>query len=31
MTDRFAMAMAVSELGWDPDRLPRGVDELHHG
>jgi dGTPase len=29
MTDRFAMAMAVSELGWDPDRLPRGIDEVH--
>ena len=29
MTDRFAMATAVSELGWDPDHLPRGVDEVH--
>jgi len=28
MTDRFAMATAVSELGWDPSRLPRGVDDL---
>ncbi len=26
MTDRFAMALAVSELGWDPGRLPRGVE-----
>jgi dGTPase len=26
MTDRFAMACAVGELGWDPARLPRGVD-----
>jgi dGTPase len=26
MTDRFAMATAVTELGWDPDRIPRGVD-----
>ncbi|HZU80392.1 MAG TPA: HD domain-containing protein [Acidimicrobiales bacterium] len=28
MTDRFAMACAVSELGWDPARLPRGVEEI---
>ena len=28
MTDRFAMGAAVSELGWDPDSLPRGVDYL---
>ncbi len=28
MTDRFAMGCAVSELGWDPARLPRGVDEV---
>jgi len=28
MTDRFAMAVAVSDLGWDRDRLPRGVDSL---
>jgi dGTPase len=27
MTDRFAMATAISELGWDPDRLPRGVED----
>ena len=26
MTDRFACATAVSRLGWDPDRLPRGQD-----
>lgn len=26
MTDRFAFEVAVSELGWDPGRLPRGVD-----
>ena len=25
MTDRFAMGVAVSELGWDPDSLPQGV------
>jgi dGTPase len=29
MTDRFAMAVAVSELGWDPVKLPRGVDDWH--
>jgi dGTPase len=29
MTDRFAMATAVSELGWDPAKLPRGVDDWH--
>jgi dGTPase len=28
MTDRFAMGVAVSELGWDRERLPRGVDYL---
>ena len=28
MTDRFAMAQAVGELGWDPARLPRGVEVL---
>ncbi|MGO9343194.1 MAG: HD domain-containing protein [Acidimicrobiales bacterium] len=27
MTDRFAMATAITELGWDPDRLPRGVED----
>ena len=26
MTDRYAMGCAVSELGWDPSRLPRAVD-----
>jgi dGTPase len=26
MTDRFAFTTAVRELGWRPDRLPRGVD-----
>ncbi|HEX8497501.1 MAG TPA: HD domain-containing protein [Actinomycetales bacterium] len=26
MTDRFAFRTAVSELGWDPRRLPRGID-----
>ncbi len=29
MTDRFAMGIAVSDLGWDRDRLPRGVDSLN--
>jgi dGTPase len=29
MTDRYAMALAVSELGWDPAKLPRGVDDWH--
>ena len=28
MTDRFAMGVAVAELGWDRDSLPRGVDDL---
>jgi dGTPase len=28
MTDRFAMGIAVSELGWDRARLPRGVDSV---
>ncbi len=28
MTDRFAVGIAVSDLGWDRDRLPRGVDYL---
>jgi dGTPase len=27
MTDRFAFRSAVAELGWDPARLPRAVDE----
>jgi dGTPase len=26
MTDRFAFRTAVAELGWDPARLPRGID-----
>jgi dGTPase len=26
MTDRFACLQAVALLGWDPDKLPRGVD-----
>jgi len=25
MTDRFALALAVERLGWDPSRLPRGL------
>ena len=25
MTDRFACAAAVAELGWDPAKLPRGI------
>ncbi len=25
MTDRFACAAAVTELGWDPAKLPRGI------
>ncbi|MDQ3756410.1 MAG: HD domain-containing protein [Actinomycetota bacterium] len=25
MTDRFALHMAVEQLGWDPAKLPRGV------
>jgi dGTPase len=28
MTDRFALGIAVSDLGWDRDRLPRGIDYL---
>jgi len=31
MTDRFAMAAAVSDLGWDPRRLPRGIEEIGVG
>jgi dGTPase len=31
MTDRFAMASAVTDLGWDPRSLPRGIEELGHG
>jgi dGTPase len=26
MTDRFAFRHAVAELGWDPAKLPRGID-----
>ncbi len=26
MTDRFAFRQAVALLGWDPDKLPAGVD-----
>jgi dGTPase len=26
MTDRYACATAVSLLGWDPARLPKGQD-----
>ena len=29
MTDRFAFRTAVRELGWDPARLPRGIDVPH--
>jgi len=25
MTDRFALRLGVDLLGWDPERLPRGV------
>ncbi len=25
MTDRYALALAVEHLGWDPEKLPRGV------
>lgn len=25
MTDRYALALAVEHLGWDPAKLPRGV------
>jgi dGTPase len=31
MTDRFAMASAVTDLGWDPRNLPRGIEEIRHG
>ncbi|HXQ76066.1 MAG TPA: HD domain-containing protein [Acidimicrobiales bacterium] len=31
MTDRFAMAGAVTDLGWDPRNLPRGIEEIRHG
>ena len=26
MTDRFACRQAVARLGWDPDKLPQGID-----
>jgi len=26
MTDRYAFSTAVSELGWDPARLPQGIE-----
>lgn len=26
MTDRYAFRAAVTELGWDPDQLPQGID-----
>jgi dGTPase len=26
MTDRFACRQAVAVLGWDPDKLPQGID-----
>jgi len=28
MTDRYALGLAVSELGFDPTRLPRGVEDV---
>jgi dGTPase len=28
MTDRFAMASAVTDLGWDRRSLPRGIEEI---
>jgi dGTPase len=28
MTDRYAISLAVTELGWDRQRLPRGIDEF---
>jgi len=31
MTDRFAFRTAVAELGWDPRRLPRGIDVRRRG
>jgi dGTPase len=26
MTDRFAFQQAVALLGWDPEKLPQGID-----
>jgi dGTPase len=31
MTDRFAMASAVTDLGWDLRSLPRGIEDIGHG
>jgi dGTPase len=31
MTDRFAFRTAIRELGWDPSRLPRGIDVPRQG
>jgi dGTPase len=31
MTDRFAMASAVADLGWDRRSLPRGIEGPGHG
>ena len=31
MTDRFACQQAVALLGWDPAKLPRGMDTLPSG
>jgi dGTPase len=31
MTDRFAFGTAVARLGWDPARLPVGVDSPYRG
>ncbi|MGH9029765.1 MAG: HD domain-containing protein, partial [Acidimicrobiales bacterium] len=28
MTDRFAMERALCDLGWDPGRLPRGIESF---
>ncbi len=30
MTDRFAMASAVADLGWDRRDLPRGIEDVGH-
>jgi dGTPase len=31
MTDRFAMACAVADLGWDRRSLPRGIEDVSAG
>jgi dGTPase len=31
MTDRYAMACAVGDLGWDPRSLPRGIEGITAG